>query len=195
MIIRAIEPHEHATVGALTVEVYADVLGQTLDDGYRAELARVGERLDDAEVLVAVDTGDAGRSGGPGSGAERGAARGRVLGSITYVPGPESRYAEFTGADEVGLRMLVVAPEVQRRGVGRALVEACIERARATGRRRITLHTAEPLVGAQRFYERLGFDRVPARDWQPAPGVRLLGYELALDPVGDCAFGDAPGGT
>jgi hypothetical protein len=33
---------------------------------------------------------------------------------------------------------------------------------------------------AQAIYARLGFVRRPDRDWEPVPGVRLLGFSLAL---------------
>ena len=33
---------------------------------------------------------------------------------------------------------------------------------------------------AHRIYERLGFTRVPERDWSPRPGVHLYAYSLAL---------------
>ena len=161
--IRAIAPVEHAAVAELTVDVYAQALGETLTDDYRVILADVDDRAANARVLVAVDPADE-----------------AVLGSITYVPGP-GPYAEFDSADEAGIRMLVVAPQAQRRGVGTALVQACIEEARLAHRARISLHTTPAMTGAQRLYEGLGFRRAPERDWIPEPGVQLLGYVLDLD--------------
>mgnify|MGYP004634202519 FL=1 len=32
------------------------------------------------------------------------------------------------------------------------------------------------MTAAQRLYQRLGFTRLPERDWQPAPGIDLLVY-------------------
>jgi hypothetical protein len=34
---------------------------------------------------------------------------------------------------------------------------------------------------AHRFYERLGYQRLPERDWQPVPGVDLLCFKKLLD--------------
>ena len=160
VVVRPVLPAEYEPLGALTVATYSSVLGPLLSDGYRAELADVERRARDAVVLVAVDQA------------------GDLLGSVTYVPGPGS-YAEFEGTEEAGLRMLVVSPHAQRRGVGRVLVEACIALARGDGRRRLTLFTAPPMVAAQRFYERLGFRRAPERDWL-IDGFTLLGYVLDL---------------
>ncbi len=158
--VRAIRPEEQQAVADITVATYADVLGPFLDADYRSELSDVARRAQQAVVLVAVD-GD-----------------GRVLGSVTYVPGP-GPYAEFEGPDEAGIRMLVVAPEARGRGVGAALVVACIEQARADGRARLSLHTTPTMVVAQRLYQRLGFRRAPERDWSPGD-LLLLGYVLDL---------------
>ena len=161
LIIRAIEPGEYEAVAELTVSTYADVLGEILSDDYRRVLADVVSRAREAVVLVAVDD------------------RGGLLGSVTYVPGL-GRYAEFESPDEAGIRMLVVDPAAQGRGVGTAMMRACIERARAAGKARISLHTTPSMATAQRLYERLGFRRAPERDRVPEPGVSLLGYVLDL---------------
>lgn len=188
IVVRPVAPDDYDAVARLMVEVYADVMGGTLSDGYRAHLSDVARRAEHALVFVAVDLADDGDgSGAPdrreaGAGAVAGvsAGRGAVVGSVTYVRGPEGPYAEFDAPDEGGIRMLVVAPEVQRRGVGARLVQACLDQARADGRRRVSLHTTAPMVAAQRLYERLGFRRAPERDWAPESGVHLLGYILEL---------------
>lgn len=36
------------------------------------------------------------------------------------------------------------------------------------------------MEAARRLYERLGFERVPTRDWLPEPGLRLRVYALDL---------------
>jgi hypothetical protein len=44
----------------------------------------------------------------------------------------------------------------------------------------MVISTADTMHTAHRLYERLGFRRDPRRDWQPAPGVRLLAYARPL---------------
>lgn len=161
VLIRPIEPGEYEAVAELTVAVYADVLRGILTDAYKHTLADVARRAQEAVVLVAVEAG------------------GAVAGSVTYVPGL-GPYAEFESDDEAGIRMLVVAPDRQRRGIGTALMRACIERAQAEGRARLSLHTTEAMAAAHGLYAHLGFRRAPERDWVPEPGVHLLGYVLTL---------------
>jgi GNAT superfamily N-acetyltransferase len=161
--VRDVRPEEHDELGALTVAAYRSLLGDDLDRGYVAELADVAARAPLADVLVAVDSD------------------GTLLGGITYLRGP-SPLAEIDRPDEAGLRMLAVAPGAQGRGVGAALVAACVQRAAAAGKRRLLLHTTAPMTTAHRLYRRAGFRRDPDRDRIFASGLHLLAYALDLDP-------------
>ncbi|MCC6875200.1 MAG: GNAT family N-acetyltransferase [Sandaracinaceae bacterium] len=58
----------------------------------------------------------------------------------------------------VGLLALGVHPEHQRRGVGRALMEALIERARSIGLRRLELNVRADNDRARALYRSLGFE-------------------------------------
>ncbi len=159
--IREVRPDECAALGELIARAYLTLPADREAGWYFDEIRKVGERAAAVPVLAAVD-GD-----------------GRLLGGVTYVPGP-GPYAESEREDEAGFRTLGVAPDAQRRGIGGALVEACIARARADGRRMLVLLTRPHMTAARRLYERLGFRRAPERDWEPEPGIELLGYELEL---------------
>jgi ribosomal protein S18 acetylase RimI-like enzyme len=157
--IRAIRDDEIAELSAITVAAYRTLAVDVGD--YLATLADVADRVRHATVIVAVD-GD------------------ELLGGVTYVPDAASAYAEFTDADGAGIRMLAVDPAARGRGVGDALISACVAMARADGRRRVVLHTTEAMAAAQRLYARAGFERASARDWSPQPNIKLLGFELLL---------------
>ncbi|MDE3723338.1 GNAT family N-acetyltransferase [Nocardiopsis sp. N85] len=104
---------------------------------------------------------------------------GRLLGTIMFEPwSPQSEVAR--GADEAEVRAFAVAPEARGRGVGRALVNALVERAREEGVSRLLLSTQPQMLSAQYVYRARGFVPVPERDWSPLPDVVLSTYELVL---------------
>jgi ribosomal protein S18 acetylase RimI-like enzyme len=162
MVIRDVRPDEYAAVGELVVDVYRTIIPGL--DEYADELRNVADRIE-AGVLVWV--------------AEEG---GTLAGTVSHVPGP-GPFAEFDDPQGAGIRMLAVLPRFQGRGIGEALVRACLERARADGRQRVYLDTTEWMAAAQRLYQRMGFVRTPELDWEPATGVRLRKYVYELEPA------------
>jgi predicted N-acetyltransferase YhbS len=161
--IREARPEEYEAVAELTVASYRGLPGAHLSGGYERRLRDVADRAAAGVVFVAVDIGS-------------------IVGAVSYIPGPHSPWAELLSEGEAGVRMLAVPPAAQGRGVGTALVRACIEQARREGRHRVCLPTTPWMTTAQRIYERLGFRRDPGRDWIPVPGVPLLGFVCDLEP-------------
>ena len=157
MIVRLARAAELAEVGELRVTAYDSEHLLDAVPSYADRLRRLGEH---GEVLVAVD-GD------------------KILGTVTLERWHEASEMA-TGPEEAEIRALAVAPEAQGRGVGRALVQAVIDRAVARKAERLVLHTQPTMFAAHRLYERAGFVRVPDRDFEPAPGLWLLGYQKSL---------------
>jgi GNAT superfamily N-acetyltransferase len=78
------------------------------------------------------------------------------------------------------VRLLAVPPDYRGQGVGAALMDECIRRARAARATALTLHTSDMMQAAMRMYGRLGFARYPEIDFHPAPEVTIKGYRLEL---------------
>ena len=157
MTIRPVQPSEYEAAGELVVDAYRALRGGA-ESSYDATLRDVASRARSSEVLVAED-GE------------------RIVGCVTFVDALGAM-SETDDPDAASIRMLAVASEARGRGIGEALVRACIERARRAGRLRMRLHSEPSMSAAQRMYERIGFRRDPEHDWTPAPGVRLLGFVL-----------------
>jgi ribosomal protein S18 acetylase RimI-like enzyme len=101
---------------------------------------------------------------------------GEVAGAVAYVPPFGEPRAEFFEPEWPLIRMLVVKPAARGLGIGRALTEACLERARRDGATAIALHTSPAMAVALDMYLRLGFrleKEVPERFGVPY-GVYLM---------------------
>ncbi|MCX5067401.1 GNAT family N-acetyltransferase [Micromonospora lupini] len=163
LLVRLADTADFPAVARLTVAAY-EADGQLKGEhGYGAVLADVSTRAASGEVLIAVDE-----------------ATGAVLGSVTFVL-PGTPFAELSGPGEAEFRMLAVDPAAQGRGVGAVLAQACVDRAAELGCTAVVICVrAGMAVSAHRLYERLGFVRMPEKDWSPVEGVALLGLRREL---------------
>ncbi len=157
--VEAAVPADHVRIAELTVAVYrGEGYGSP---AYERQLADVAGRAARSTLLV-VRSGD-----------------GRVVGSVALVLDGELGEV-LVAPDEAGFRMLVVDPSARGAGVGELLVTECMTRARRAGKRRMVISTEPRMVAAHRLYGRLGFTRLPERDWSPQPGIELLVYARDL---------------
>jgi predicted N-acetyltransferase YhbS len=164
--IRTARPDEYAEVGRLTAEAYRadgllDSTSLPVESSYEAQLLDAARRAREAELWVADDDG-------------------HILGTVTWCPrgSPWRQLAQRD--DQAEFRMLSVAPAGRRRGVGRALVEACLDRARRDGMSEVVIWSHPLMTGAHLLYDRMHFERAHDLDGSPAPGVHLWGFRLRL---------------
>jgi putative acetyltransferase len=80
------------------------------------------------------------------------------------------------GPGEFEVAKMAVTEGSQGKGVGRRLLEATIEEARASGVRRLYLETNHVLTPAKRLYESLGFRHLPPERVVPSPYARADVY-------------------
>jgi GNAT superfamily N-acetyltransferase len=164
--IRDARPEDRDAASAVTLTAYGEYAGRMEPQAWAGLEAAVRAALasDDAAVQRMVAECD-----------------GEIVGSVMLYPPSSDAYAGYTeAATAPELRLLAVAPSARGLGVGTALVEECIRRARQASARELGLHTSKSMEVALRMYERMGFVRAPEHDFQP-PGAELVtGYRLPL---------------
>jgi len=155
-VLRGLKPGDLGLVIARQAILYTEEYGWNAD--YEALVARIladfhrsFEPARDAAWIAEMD--------------------GRMAGSIFLVHGDEP---------DVGkLRLLYVERDARGAGVGKLLVAACIERARAIGYKRLDLWTNSILSAARSIYQRAGFvlvDETPHHSF----GQDLIGQTWSL---------------
>ena len=160
---RPAKPDEYEETGRVTALAYREFADSDSWDRYLEEIADVEGRADLGLVLVAVEDG-------------------RVLGSATLEL--DERIEEDEPPlppDEAHIRMLGVHPDERGRGVARALMRECFDRAREAGRTRMTLHTTQRMKSARSMYEAMGFERLPDRTF--TDGFVLLTFARPIPPA------------
>jgi N-acetylglutamate synthase-like GNAT family acetyltransferase len=161
--VRPITEADYDVVARITADAY---LGAGYFDSaeypYMKQIMRVQERAAVAPMIVA----------------ER---HGVVIGSATLAVYGDV-WADIALEDELEFRLLVVDPTVQRSGAGKAMVAWILEKARATeGITAVSLTTGDDWHTAHALYQKLGFIRVPERDWPiPENGKMLRVYRMEL---------------
>ncbi|MCJ2186795.1 bifunctional helix-turn-helix transcriptional regulator/GNAT family N-acetyltransferase [Novosphingobium beihaiensis] len=155
--LRGLRPGDLGMVAARQAILYAREYGW--DAGYEALAARIladfqqdFDPARDAAWIAELD--------------------GRMAGSIFLVHGD---------TPDVGkLRLLYVEPDARGCGIGRLLVDTCIQRAREMGYGQLMLWTNSVLTAARRIYERTGFqlaEEAPHHSF----GQDLTGQTWTLD--------------
>src|SRR5262245_16541582 len=162
MEIREATPAEHAEAGRITAAAYE---GLVRDASYLERIADVADRAPRTVILVAVQDDE-------------------IVGSLTLeLSRRVNARDDPLERHRAHIRMLGVAPGVQGRGIGTALMRDAEARARAAGKSEITLHTTEPMTAARAMYDRLGYERSP--DEVLPDGFVLLGYRKVLGADSD----------
>jgi ribosomal protein S18 acetylase RimI-like enzyme len=150
VIVRDAAPGEHGAIRAVLEAAYRQFASQvpaSIYDPYIADILDLDTRARDGRLLVAERAG-------------------HIVGTVTFY---DDAAAEGVGwpAGWAGLRALGVDPAARGLGIGRLLMDACVDRARQAGASVLCLHTAVIMTAAIALYERMGFQRVPEFDFTP----------------------------
>jgi ribosomal protein S18 acetylase RimI-like enzyme len=101
---------------------------------------------------------------------------GRLLGMAFLVPSgnPTKIYSNETSY----IRMVGVHPDAGGKGIAQALTRLCMDKAKETGEKTISLHSAEVMYTARHIYEKLGFRKVRLLDEHYGLRYWLYTYDI-----------------
>jgi predicted N-acetyltransferase YhbS len=168
LLIRPAIRHEIAVIEDVCVAAYSqyrDEVPRAASDAYFQDLRQLAVHWEKAAVLVAE-------------------LDGRTAGCVLFY---DDASLEGLGLPQewAGFGKLAVRPDMRGRGIGRALVENCVHRARRIGSPTIGLHTASFMKAARSIYERMGFRRCPQYDLTAS---EMLGVDAGVREVEVIAY-------
>lgn len=138
-IIREFLPEDTAAVNNVAAAAFAEYQPAYSDwPTFSSGIAQMSELASKGEIIVAT-TGVS------------------IIGAVAYV-GPGKPKATFFAPAWPIIRMLVVPPAFRGHGLGRALTNECIRRARRDNANCIALHTTPIMKVALPMYQRMGFE-------------------------------------
>jgi ribosomal protein S18 acetylase RimI-like enzyme len=161
VVLRDFKAPDGAAVNAVALAAFEQYRDAYADwSAFSENIGRMSTLADTAELIVATTPV-------------------RLVGAVAYGGPGKPKAAFFDGAWPI-VRMLVVHPEARGLGIGRALTDECISRARRDGASMIALHTTPIMAVALAMYERMGFEFTAA-----APAIHGVPYRIYLKRLSD----------
>ena len=167
--IREAHQSEHAELGKLMVDVYGQLEGFPGPDEipqYYHVLKNVGDFTKQPKVKLFVAI----------------SKNGKVDGGLVYF-GDMKYYGAggeaTTSQNAAAFRLLAVNPETRGKGLGKLLIQHCINQAKIEGFEYLIIHSTKSMMTAWKMYERMGFVRFPEIDFEKN-SVQVFGFRYTL---------------
>lgn len=160
--IRDFDPDDVESVNAVALAAFSQYQDIYKDwETFSQNISRMASLAEQGELIVAT-------------------REDKVVGAVVYIGPHKPRSDIFEPAWPI-IRMLVVSPDARGLGIGRALAQECISRARRDGALDIALHTSPIMEVALQMYQRMGFVHMyQAPDTHGVPyGVYLMRLKAA----------------
>lgn len=122
-------------------------------EGFSKKISKMSQLSETSELIVAEENS-------------------KIVGAVVYVA-PNISKAPFFKPEWAIIRMLVVSPESRSKGIGRALSEICLNRAKRDKAEILALHTSEIMEVALPMYLRMGFGL-----YSEAPDIHGVKYGI-----------------
>ncbi|MDP1816190.1 MAG: GNAT family N-acetyltransferase [Leadbetterella sp.] len=101
----------------------------------------------------------------------------KIIGMAYIIP--KGNPTEIFQTDWSYIRMVGVNTEFEGKGIGKKLIQMCIDYAKETNENIIALHTSEFINAARHIYENIGFKQI--KELEPRLGKKYWLYILDLN--------------
>ncbi len=168
-IIRDAISSEFLKIGKLMVDVYSQLEGFPNKDeqpNYYKTLANIGNitKNPKTRLLVVVSSNK------------------KIEGAVVYFG--DMKYYGSGGIatsekDASGFRLLAVDPEARGKGIGRLLINTCLQIAKDEKQNQMIIHSTKAMQIAWKMYESMGFARSQDLDFKQED-LQVFGFRLKL---------------
>lgn len=167
--VRNATTEEFEEVGKLMIRVYSQLEGfptQSEQPEYYKMLANIGEitKKPSTELLIAISS-------------EK-----KIAGAVVYFSDMSSYGSGGTATQEKnasGFRLLAVDHDARGHGIGKLLINECIEKAKSENQEQVIIHSTKFMQVAWKMYEKLGFERSEDLDFMQG-NLPVFGFRLKL---------------
>lgn len=166
MIIRDALPIEFPRIKELRLAAYEEHAAKIPEDHWNALKHQIISDEDNPKIETMV--------------AE---VNGKIVGTVVLYPAEAQAYQGLAENNLTypELRKLAVSDEARGKGVAKALIQECINRAIKNGYDAMGLHTADFMETAMKLYEKMGFVRIPEEDFIPLDdGIVVKAFRITL---------------
>lgn len=168
-IVRNVKPNEFDEIGKLMVEVYSQLEGfpkETEQPNYYKMLANIGELTNkpETELLVAASSDN------------------KIAGGVVYFSDMQYYGSGGTATKEQnasGFRLLAVDSLTRGKGIGKLLVNECIQKTKDKKHSQLIIHTTMAMQTAWKMYGNIGFKRSEDLDFMQGE-LPVFGFRLSL---------------
>ena len=158
------KPEEFEEAAKVMLEAYTEyssVLSPQDWEGYASRIIDVPSRASESDLIIAKKVNV-------------------IVGAVTFFTILENRTLMMWPPDWAGIRLVAVAPQNRREGLGKMLVAECIKRSREQGAVAVGLHSNKFMEAGVKMYENIGFVRAEEFDIKPNPKFTVMAFKFDL---------------
>lgn len=168
-LVRDAAPEEFQEIGKLMVTVYSQLAGfpsKEEQPNYYQMLANIGKLTENPGIrlLVAISP------------------EGKIDGAVVYIGDMNYYGSGGTATSEKnasGFRLLAVNPKTRGKGIGKLLIQTCINLAKNASQVQLIIHSTKAMHIAWEIYEKIGFERSVDLDFMQGE-LPVFGFRLQL---------------